>query len=635
MKQKKIIAIFVMFLMILSVLYVMEPITSEKTSPGSQLVTSDSSTGTNSSSSNSSTLNLGLLLSAYSWGTMNPLLPLYSSEGLNFLFYTPLVTNGYPPDVGIHSALLSSWTHNSNYTTWNLTLKTGLKWDNGQSLNATDLAWSLNWYGLNGTALGLGLPAMSRNATVVNSTTVTVTYETPYPDLMQELAGGEYNLVYAPSFDKISPSNMLNFSNENNMVLDSPFYITNYTPGENPVVFTKNPYYYNGTPYYKYLSIHLFDSTSAEIAALSSGSISAVWYGGSFVSAKAFIMSGHTLYTTVPSGEELINLNYMSYPTNITAVRQALAYAVNRTELATIGYGSTNYTLLNWATLTPAYDSSLGIPSNYLASYTYDTQMVASKMHEAGFSLVNGYWTNNTTGSPVTLKIIYPNYETGSEDIAIELSTMWTSAGFKVDLETLTSTDFTSTQYADPPNYQAVVWDGYGFGIDFNSFITNLYSFFIDYGSPVFNQNVAPLSEIYGHTVPNGTFASIWADYVNASAYPAGSSQANYWNRFVAYGLAEYVPIIPLYYTYNFVAVSNSIYWGNTTDHTGIFNTQSLTMPLYWDGTLVGAHPISTKAKVPYTDIYIASGIIVAAVVIGLGSYGYRLRKRKGKSEDD
>ncbi len=635
MEPKRIIVIFVTLLMVFSVLYIMGPNTLERKGYESPVAITNASGVSNSSASNSSTLNLGLLLSAYSWGTMNPLLPIYSSQGLNFLFYTPLVTNGYPPDLGIHRALLNSWSHNSNYTTWTLTLKPNLKWDNGQPLDATDLAWSLNFYSLNGTPLGLGLPAMAKNAKVINSTTVTVTYKTAYPDMMQELAGGEYNVVYAPSFEKINPKDMANFSNEKNMVLDSPFYITNYTSGENPVVFTRNPYYYNGTPYYKYLSIHLFDSTSAEIAALSSGSISGVWYGGSFVSAKAFKMPGHTLYATVPSGEELINLNYMSYPTNITAVRQALAFAVNRTELSTIGYGSTNYTSLNWATLTSGYDKSLGISKNYLANYTYDTTMVANKMHEAGFNLVNGVWTNST-GSPVTLKIIYPNYETSSENIAIELSTMWTSAGFKVELETLTSTDFTSTLWGNPPNYQAVVWDGYGFGIDFNSFITNLYSFFIDYGTPVFNHNVAPLSEVYGHTVANGTFASIWADYVNASSYPAGSSQANHWNKWVAYGLAKYVPMIPLYYTYNFVDVSNSIYWGNATNHTGVFNTQSLTMPLYWDGTLVEAHPISSKVKTSLnTDIYIVSGIIAAAVIIGLVSYRYSIRRKKGKADED
>ncbi|MCL4334932.1 MAG: ABC transporter substrate-binding protein [Candidatus Thermoplasmatota archaeon] len=631
MGRKSLAAIFMVAILIVSMVFVIgiSDVRSNDVFPaaGSNVQGFYNYVSTNTSSN--STLSVGLLLSDYSWTTMNPLTVLYTSSGLNYLFYTPLVYVSYPPDAGVHGCLLQSWSSNPSYTTWNLTLKPGLKWDNGQALNATDLAWTLDFY--NESVLGNAWSVhFTHNATILNSTTVEVQFAASMPNFMVTLGDGDYNVVYAPDFENIPMSDMNNFTNFKNIVMDAPYVIYNYTVGENPVVFTRNPYYFNGTPYYKNLVVHIYDSTSAEVTALSSGTISAVWVGGSYTTAKAFVMPGHSVYATVPAGEEMVQFDYLAYPTNLTDVRLALSYAVNRTELSMVGYGSPNYTQLNWATLTPAYDKALGIPSNYLPNYSQNLSMVDKCMEKAGFSLVNGVWTNST-GSPVTLNVIYPNYETESTDIAVELESEWKAAGFDVSLQSLTSTAFTSARCADPPTFQAAVWQGYGFGIDYDSFITNLYLFYADYGSPVFNHNVATLGAIYGHTVPNGTFASIWADAINASEYPLGSSQANYWNRLAAYEIATYVPMIPLYYTYNFEAVSNNVYFGSPTNHTGIFSTQALTMPQFWDGTLVSAHPIITPSKpaISTTD-YIIIGVVIAVVAIGGVGYAVSSRRKRG-----
>ncbi len=594
------------------------------------------SASTGPSPSNTSTLTMGLLLSDYSWSTLNPFTTTYSASGLNYLFYTPLVTMGYPPDSGIHPGLLQTWSSNPSYTVWNLTLRPNLKWDNGQPLNSTDLAFTADVY--NNTATGTANywgSVMVHNATIINSTTVQLVFKNPLPSLLDELAGGEIDLVYAPSFEHISPANLASFTNEKNVVLDAPYVITNYTTGENPLILTRNPYYYQGTPYYKYLKIILFDSSTAEIAALSSGEIQIAWDGGSYTSAKAFEVPGYKLYPTVPSGEEVINLNFMQYPLNMTSVRQALAYAVNRSELAHIGYGSYSYTMLNYATLTSGYDKMLGLNSSEIPNYTQSQAKVDSLMESAGFKMVGGYW-QNSTGNTVTIKLIYPNYETGATDISLELETMWKAAGFKVNIAPLTTTDFTSTLASgDQPTYGAAVWDGYGFGVPLNSFITNIYTFFYGYLTPAFDKSLGTnASALYGtHDVKNGTLADVIEDYINASAYPFDTPHSNYWNRELAINFANQVPMIPLYYTYNFEEASNSVYWGNATNHTGIFDTQSLTMPQFYDGTLMVAHPITVKSSLNPTYIYaiIAAVIIIAAVATGVG---LNIRKKRNQEKD-
>ena len=634
MKLKKVLIIFVASVMIASAFY--GAIQSGPV-PGKGSLSDTSSASASSVTSNSSTLNMGLLLSDYAWSTLNPFTTTYSASGLNYLFYTPLVTIGYPPEAGIHAGLLKTWSSNPSYTVWNLTLRSNLKWDNGQPMTSTDLAFSLNLYNNSATDTADYFGAtMVHNATIINSTTVQLVFKSSYPSLLNFLAGGEADMVYAPSFENIPASQLASFTNEKNIVLDSPYVITNYTTGENPLILTRNPYYYQGQPYYKYLKIILFDSTTAEISALSSGEIQIAWDGGSYTSAKAFKVPGYSLHTLVPSGEEVINLNYMQYPMNMTSVRQALAYAVNRETLAHLGYGSENYTLLNYATLTSQYDQMLGLTSSQIPNYTQSQSKVDSLMESSGFKLVNGYWANST-GSTVTIKVIYPNYETGATDISVELSTMWETAGFKVQLTPLTTTDFTSTlASADQPTYGAAVWDGYGFGIPLNSFITNIYTFFYGYLTPAFDKSLGTsASALYGtHLVKNGTLADVIEDYINASAYPFDTPRSNYWNRELAMNFANQVPMIPLYYTTNFEEASNSVYWGNATNHTGIFDTQSLTMPQFWDGTLMVVHPIITKSTFSDIDLYIivAFVVIIAAVAVGVG---YNIKKKKNKEKED
>lgn len=569
-------------------------------------------------SATDSAVSMGLVLSSYSYSTLNPVTVTYSASGINVLFYLPLTYIEYPPHAGVHMMLLGSYNHNSNYTIWNLTLKPNLKWDNGQPINATDLAFSLNYYNASADPIDEGF---SHNATVINSTTVQVEFPHSVPNLLMTLGGGAYYVIPMQTFSKLNPKDADNYTNFNNIISDGPYVITNYTTGENPIIFHANPYFYLGEPKIKEMILHIYDSTSAEVAALKTGVISAAWVGGSYTTAKPFKTPGYTLTPTVPAGIENILLDYMQYPFNNTNVRLALTYAVNRTELAYVGYGSHNYTLLNYAGLTSGYDKTLGISSNSLPNYTQNLSMVTKLMTGAGFHMVNGYW-ENSTGAPITINLVYPDYEIESTDISLILGQEWKAAGFHVNIEPETSTDFTSTQYGSPPTWGAIVWDGYGEGVDEDAYVTDLYNFWIDYGTPEFEKYVV-----------NTSLDNIWSDYFASDEYPYNSTEGLHYNREIADAIASQVPIIPLYYTYNFEAVSNNYYWGSSSNDTGIYTPQSFTMPQFWTGTLVDVHKVtSTKAQInPY--IYIIVAVFVAAVIAGVSISVMRKRSRQRKDE--
>lgn len=606
---------------------------------GSSLLSSSNSSKIESSSTvlagNSSTLSLGLELTDYSFDTLNPLLPEYSGQGLTYLFYTPLAYVSVAPEAGLHAGLLKSWEASDGDMIWNLSLRPDLKWDNGKALNATDLAYSMDFYNSSIYGNALGDP-MAHNATIINSTTVQLQFTKAYPGLMTDLADGAYNVVYAPEYDHVSMANMKNDSGEKNMVLDSPYVITNYTPGQNPIVLTRNPYYYDGTPYYKYLKIVLFDSSSAEVSALTSGEIAAVGAGGSTTTAKPFNVSGVSLHNDASTSEEMIQLNYLCYPTNITAVRQALAYAVNRTTLSEVGFGGSNYVEMNYGTVPNSELSYFGLTSSEISHYETNSSMVKTLMEKAGFKLVNGYWQNTTTGKTVSLTIIYPDYETEPTDIVPQLAEEWESAGFKVTISPLTSTTFTSEQ-CTPADYSAYVWDAYGYNDPYNSFVTNEYRFFVDYCGPDFHNSVVKPGILYDPSAgTNGTIAAIFRDYINASNYPIGSPQAIYWEGQDVLYMSKYVPQIPLYYMGNFVAYSNSIDWGNQTNYTGLFTTQGITSPIFWDQTLLTVHPMAVKKSPINDDEYIYIGVAVAAVIIVVGGVFYATsRRKKNRDKED
>ncbi|BDB99690.1 ABC transporter substrate-binding protein [Saccharolobus caldissimus] len=563
------------------------------------------------SQSNDQVLYLGIVRLA-TLPSLNILSPVNAYPIIAELYLRFVYTN-YPPSPLVQKQLGQSWSHNSNYTVWILTLKPNLKWDNGEPLNATDLWYTLYLY----QHLEHEPPfEYIENVSIINSTSVRVILNQSDPNFIIQLAITNSLILPYQVYSKIPLNQVQAYKNFNNIIADGPFVIYNYTPGENPIIFQANPYFYEGPPKMKELVLYLYSSESAYISALEAGKLDALWASGGYSIVKPLsTLPGFSIYRITPSGYEIVTFNVYSYPFNLTKFRQALAYATNRSYIAEKVFGP-NYTLMDYDTLLPSINAE-GYGPISMPEYNYNLTEVNVLMESLGFKKVNGVW-EYPNGTPITINIIVPSDEPDSESVAILLSNMWKQAGFTTSVIPMTeATVYSSIQTG---KYQVAVYTDFG--------ATAPAPWFDFYPQQPGNYYASPSLPPFNRTY--GTLLS------KIQSLPFTSNAAKNISKQIALIVAEQVPVIPLYVTYNWVVISNKFYWGNPSNYTGIFSNEVPVQMQLWTDTLYIVHPVistittisTTSVVKPITnDALLVASIIVVVIVIAVMVIIFRRRR--------
>jgi hypothetical protein len=215
----------------------------------------------------------------------------------------------------------------------------------------------------------------------------------------------------------------------------------------------------------------------------------------------------------------------------------------------------------------------------------------------------------------------------GDLSTAIELEDQWSALGFKASITTLSPTPFYSRVYAKTGWDVAVQIDPVGYYPDA---LTDEASIVHYDNSTTYNFNTSFGMSNYNY--------SVISHLSNESyLYSLNSNSSNAYAKNLSAYLQTVVPTIPLWVDYNWEAVSSNYYWGNQTNHTGIFNTQALVQPQFWYGTLWTMHPISKSISSPIpSSIYIIIGVVAAVIIIGaVVSISSSKKKSKKKDLDD
>lgn len=556
------------------------------------------------------------------------------------LLYQPFATYLYPPGNALQGVLGQSWSHNANYTVWNLTLRNGLKWDNGSPLNSTDLWFSLMVY----NQLGFFAAYSIKNISIINSTTVQVSSYLPQPNFVAVWAMDTGSIIvpyqsfhqYDTNLTSTNYTKLSSFPNFKNIVADGPFVITNYTPGENPILFTANPYFYRGSPEMGKLSIRLFSDESSYSDALRSGEIDEMWDIGPYntvISPLYSNISGTTIYKSVPAAYESVEFNLHQWPYNTTQYRMALAYLTNRSSINSIINDADNSSLVGYDLLPSSLARSIGINPSSVNNYTYNPSKAAQLLKQIGIVKDNISGSSNyglyvytnpnlpNYNQPVSINIITTALGAGDVSTSVELKDQWTQAGFTVTISTLSSSAFYST---------IDTGKGWAVAVQLLDVIAPTATATISATEISQYSNATESNYNSSFGMQNFNFSYLSNLSIKSFEYPFGSSSSNRITTEIADYLAEVVPTIPLWATYNWVVVSNSFYWGNLSNHTGLFSTQTLSMEPLWSGTLFVVHPLPVVSpSTPSVLVYIVIGVIITAVVIGIISYAIVSRRRK------
>jgi peptide/nickel transport system substrate-binding protein len=185
------------------------------------------------------------------------------------LMYDQL-TGASDKDFSAVPQLAEKWTESPDGKTWTYTLRSGVKWSDGQPLTAKDVAYTFNRI-KNGTYEQTNYGSYVANITSVTAkddTTVVMTTTGPSP-IMLRLA---VPILPEHIWKNVGADKVQAYTNERNAVGSGPFTLAERKTGQF-VRFTANKGYWDGAPKIDEVVFRVFNNADALIQAMKNGEV--------------------------------------------------------------------------------------------------------------------------------------------------------------------------------------------------------------------------------------------------------------------------------------------------------------------------------------------------------------------------
>jgi peptide/nickel transport system substrate-binding protein len=290
--------------------------------------------------------------------------------------------------------------------TYTFTLRDGIKFGDGTDLTAQSYAEQLNRLLTigpscpNGVADALATPYV-KSIEAPDAKTIVFTLKAPIAYFPQILA----TAPYVPADPKIFPADQCVLFPEAPIYGVGPWYISQFTPGEQ-IVFEPNPYY-NGQlkPQVDQVIVRYFSDPQTMALAVQNGEIDAAWrLLGPELIGQLQGVSGLHVGAINGGGIRFLVLNHTMAPTDDPNVDKAIASAVDRNEIADTVYGGN---------VSPLYSP---VPPGFIgANEAFDTMYASPNLDQAKKYLeASGY----TASNPLKLELWYPPEHYGASTAA-------------------------------------------------------------------------------------------------------------------------------------------------------------------------------------------------------------------------
>jgi peptide/nickel transport system substrate-binding protein len=290
------------------------------------------------------------------------------------------------PKGSLTPALASSYKVSPDGRTITFTLRTGVKFSNGDPLTGSDVVYSMNRV-LAPSSKYPNRAAMRgvKSITAPTPDTVTVVLAEPNNQWLYQLAAYSNGVV-------LDPKTVATLATQ--PVGTGPYMFASEIPNYS-VTLKRNPYYYYYYYYYYGASTNgpstvvfrYFDSSNSLNAALQSNQVQVIDNLPNPLDAAQFKKdSRYTVIAGPTTGKTQLTMNNSYGPLKNVLVRQAISYAVDKKAVLDTTYGG--YGTVLYSNTTPGdpwYSSSQADP------YAYDTakakQLLANAGYPNGFSL--------------------------------------------------------------------------------------------------------------------------------------------------------------------------------------------------------------------------------------------------------
>ncbi|MEM3684094.1 MAG: ABC transporter substrate-binding protein [Conexivisphaerales archaeon] len=354
--------------------------------------------------------------------TLNPYTGAWNNGFVDAQILQSLLT--YSDNLSIVPNLAESYSVNVQDGSYIFNLRPNVKWSDGQPFTAQDVKFSFEQIISKYDIFGAFYFANTTVSITNNNQTVIIKPGRFLPGVQLLLFAGLDTAIVPAHL--LAGQNFLQSTFINNPVGTGPFVLAQWSKG-NFMVLNRNPNYWGSPqPYLDNITIRFINDPSALQAAVTSGQVDYVFRGIPYSAAQSFNQSGvvKVIPSARPPYETAIwfNLNspYISNP----LVRQAIAYALNKTDIA---YKATNgiskaidYTI----------DPGVVTPSPNIVSYPYNVQRAESLLDQAGYPV-------QSNGTRFTLQLLE---RTGAPDEATAgqlIKSYLAQVGINVNIQTV------------------------------------------------------------------------------------------------------------------------------------------------------------------------------------------------------
>jgi peptide/nickel transport system substrate-binding protein len=399
---------------------------------------------------------------------------LWSSFEMWYLAYDPLVGYDYGelrPVKGEESpGLATDWTVSADGKTWTFTIRSGVTWQDGRPLTASDVAFTYNYIIDNDLSNFTAYTEGITRAVAVDDTTVRFDCSEPKANMLN---------VWIPIlpehvWSKISGKDAAGkYENKPPFVGSGPFKCVEWKKNSY-VKLVANPDYWRGVPKIEELYFDYYTNADTMVQDLKAGVIDGATGLLDAQYRQLQSQPGIEARTVHVNGFDELGFNcYTGGPSRGNPVlkdakfRQALNYAVDKEKICSIAYGghATPATTVIAADYYSDPDWHWEPPAD--VAYSFDLEAAKQKLEEAGYTDTDGDGLREgKDGKPIALRLAARSESQISQNVGKLLAGWFADIGLKIDLSTMDDGALTDLMYATKdgefnPDYDMFLWGWY------------------------------------------------------------------------------------------------------------------------------------------------------------------------------
>ena len=366
--------------------------------------------------------------------------------------------------------LAEKWEVSSDALTYTFTLKQGIKFSDGEELNAEVVKLNFdNMPAILGDSNGVfGLTStLLDEVTVVDEYTVAVKLTTPYYGALQDFTLPLPMGIMSPN--AFNEDGSLSESVKTQTMGSGP-YMYNGQKENDVYTFVRNPYYDRGEPDVDIFHVKVIPDNDAKLLALRNGEVDMLLSANNMSYDAYQELSQDTSFSTLTSDAviqtRILGINPVLQPFEDVEIRQAVNYAINKESICQNIFSGVEVPAES------VMDPALPYCDIDTGSYHYSPEQAVKLLEDAGWLDVDGDGVREKNGVKLSTSISCSSDLAMLEDVTAAVAEDLKAVGFEVT----TSSQETMTYYQDVNRGEY----GIGIGITFNipmdpfQFVANL-----------------------------------------------------------------------------------------------------------------------------------------------------------------